>query len=127
MDRWKLYAAGGVLVVLLLAVGGWLSRGVLVRLFPIHHTGEVYRIGKFHKGGIASRGESTRQLNQFAIIFRDGFQCEGTDTSFAAVKEGDTVRIRGYHDVKGWPVLDPEWWECEEGQLVRLVAEGPVG
>ena len=46
---------------------------------------------------------------------------EGYDTSFAAIKEGDHIEIRAYHDVKGMPVMDPEWWECDEAQLVGLV------
>ncbi len=58
---------------------------------------------------------------QFALVFEDGFQCEATDTSFAAVREGDRIEIKGYHDVKGAPVLDPEWWECDEAQLLRIV------
>ena len=78
------------------------------------------RIGTFSKGGILRGEVDTRQIRQFALIFEDGFQCEGTDTSFAAVREGDRIRIRGYHDVKGAPVLDPEWWECDEAQLVSI-------
>jgi len=81
------------------------------------------RIARFHKGGFSSTQEGTRQLAQFAIIFEDGFQCEGTDTSLAAVEEGDRIQIRAYHDVKGWPIFDPEWWECDEAQLVRIAAE----
>ena len=109
----------GLLLVVLVAaaVSG---RSVLARLFPMRHEGTVKRIAQFHKGGHDRRSEDTRQINQFAIIFEDGFQCEGTDTSFAAVREGDQIEIRGYHDVKGWPVLDPEWWECDEAQLVEL-------
>jgi hypothetical protein len=107
-------AAGAFLVV------GWSFRTMVMRFAPVHHTGEVARIGTFHKGGIARKHAGTHQLNQFAILFVDGFQCEGSDTSFAAIKAGDIVEIRGYHDVKGYPVLDPEWWECDEAQLVRL-------
>ncbi|MCK6507842.1 hypothetical protein L6R53_31495 [Myxococcota bacterium] len=117
--RALLLALAALLLLLLgLAVAG---RGLLARLFPIEHQGTVLRIASFSKGGVSQRDQQTRQINQFAIIFTDGFQCEGTDTSFAAVREGDRIEIRGYHDVRGWPVLDPEWWECDEAQLVRLV------
>lgn len=108
--------------LLVLLIGGAVAgRGLLARLFPIDHEGTVMRIASFHKGGMSARDQETRQVNQFAIIFADGFQCEGTDTSFAAVREGDRIEIRGYHDVRGWPILDPEWWECDEAQLVRLI------
>ena len=123
--RAKLIGAGMVVaavVLLFLAVG---SRTIWTRLMPIHHSGELYRIADFHKGGITRRSEDTRQLRQFALIFADGFQCEGYDTSFAAVKEGDIITIRGYHDVRGWPLLDPGWWECDEAQLVKIaIKEG---
>jgi len=99
----------------------WTFRIPLTRLFPIKHTGEVERIATFNKGGWSSKNENTKQLNQFALIFKDGFQCEGYDTSFAAVKPGDVINIRGYHDVGGMPIMDPEWWECDEAQLVGLV------
>lgn len=99
----------------------WKARSVLTRFFPIVHEGKVMRIATFHKGGHDRDREATRQINQFAIIFEDGFQCEGTDTSFAAIKEGDRIRIRGYHDVGGAPVMDPEWWECDEAQLEEIV------
>ena len=107
-------------VFLLLVLGLWLGRGVVARILPIEHTGEVMRIAQFHKGGVLRGEQGTRQIRQFALVFSDGFMCEGTDTSFAAVREGDTITIRGYHDVKGWPVMDPEWWECEEAQLVSM-------
>lgn len=110
----------GLLLVLATGAALW-GRQLLARLFPIEHQGQVKRIAQFHKGGALRGDQDTRQVNQFAIIFTDGFQCEGTDTSFAAVREGDRVAIRGYHDVKGWPVLDPEWWECDEAQLVGLL------
>jgi hypothetical protein len=106
----------GFLSLALLVV---LTRGIWVRFLPIHHEGEIARIATFRKG-YGRRDEDTRQTNQFAMIFADGFQCEGYDTSFATVKEGDRIRIRGYHDVKGWPILDPEWWECDEAQLVSI-------
>lgn len=106
----------------LLLIGGAIAgRSLLARLFPVNHQGTVMRIASFHKGGMMQQDQGTRQVNQFAIIFADGFQCEGTDTSFAAVREGDEIELRGYHDVRGWPVLDPEWWECDEAQLVRLI------
>ncbi len=106
-----------------LAIGVWSARGVVARFFPIKHEGTVMRVGTFHKGGFSRADQDTRQVRQFALIFDDGFQCEGTDTSFAAVKEGDHIRIRGYHDVKGAPILDPEWWECDEAQLVEILVE----
>ncbi len=117
MRKWVLISVG---VLGLLLVSLWGARGVLARLFPIHHEGTVMRIATFHKGGMHQGEQGTRQIRQFAIIFDDGFQCEGSDTSFAAVKEGDRVQIRGYHDVKGAPVMDPEWWECDEAQLVEI-------
>ena len=118
MSKTTLLVAAGVL---LLVVGGaWAGRGVVARFFPIRHQGTVMRIGTFHKGGMGASDQNTRQIRQFALIFEDGFQCEGTDTSFAAVREGDRISIRGYHDVKGAPVLDPEWWECDEAQLVEI-------
>jgi len=104
-----------------LAAIAWFTRGVWVRLIPIHHEGEVRRIADFHKGGFSSRGEKTHQLRQFAILFDDGFNCEASDTSFAVVREGDRIHIKGYHDVRGWPLLDPEWWECDEAQLVEIL------
>ncbi|MCB9766183.1 MAG: hypothetical protein H6739_40785 [Alphaproteobacteria bacterium] len=110
-----------LLALLALPVVAWKARFLLTRLFPIDHEGTVMRIATFRKGGFNSRNEDTRQLNQFAIIFDDGFDCEGYDTSLAAVREGDVIRLRGYHDVKGFPVLDPEWWECDEAQLVGFV------
>ncbi len=113
-------AAAVLLGTLLVLTGLWQTRWFMARLLPIHHTGEVMRIAQFHKGGIGRTDQDTRQIRQFAIIFADGFQCEGTDTSLAAIKEGDTIEIKGYHDVKGAPVLDPEWWECDEAQLVRI-------
>ncbi len=122
MKKWLI--GGGIIAVVVVLLGGaWALRGVLARVFPIDHTGEVMRIANFHKGGMNRRTEGTHQLNQFALIFEDGFQCEGSDTSLAAIREGDTIEIRGYHDVKGMPVFDPEWWECDEAQLVRIVAE----
>lgn len=120
----------GIAIAALIAVGValfavWQLRTPLTWLMPIDHEGEVMRIAKFHKGGWHSGGEKTRQLQQFAIIFEDGFDCEGTDTSFAAIKEGDRIKVRGYHDVRGWPFIDPEWWECDEAQLVRLLPDLP--
>ena len=119
---WKV--SGGLLLGLLLL---WVLRVPLSRLFPIDHEGEVLRIASFNKGGFSRAEEGTRQLNQFAIIFADGFDCEGTDTSFAAIEPGDRILIRGYHDVRGLPVLDPEWWECEEAQFIRIVSTGAQG
>lgn len=107
-----------------LIAGTWALRVPLSRIAPIDYTGEVMRIAKFNKGGINRDREGTHQLNQFALIFEDGFQCEGSDTSFAAIREGDVIEIRGYHDVKGVPIFDPEWWECDEAQLVRIAVSG---
>ena len=123
--KWNLIAP--IAVILGLVVLSWLARHPLSRLLPIHHTGTVMRIAKFNKGGISRKAEETRQLTQFAIFFEDGFQCEGTDTSLAAVREGDVIEIRAYHDVAGWPILNPEWWECDEAQLNELMkpAERP--
>ena len=104
-----------------LAIGAWMSRTFWVRMFPIHHEGEVRRIADFHKGGFSSRGEKTHQLRQFAILFTDGFDCEASDTSFAVVREGDRIHIKAYHDVGGWPLMDPEWWECDEAQLLEIL------
>ncbi len=114
----KLVTLGAVVVALLLGLVA--ARGVLVRFIPIEHTGVIKRIERFNKGGIASKMEGTRQLVQFAIIFEDGFVCEGSDTALAAIKVGDKISLKAYHDVRGWPLLDPAWWECDEGQLVKL-------
>lgn len=122
----RLAAVGAVVLGLLACVGAWQFRWQLSWFFPIEHTGTVMRIGQFHKGGIVGRAEGTRQLNQFAIFFDDGFDCEGTDTSFAAVREGDRITLRGYHDVRGWPFADPEWFECDEAQLIRLFPGEPA-
>lgn len=121
MKKWLI---GAGVVAALLLVAAWMLRVPLSRLVPIRHEGSLARIESFHKGGFDRQREGTRQLAQFALIFDDGFICEGTDTAFAAVKAGDTVRIRAYHDVRGWPVFDPEFWECEEAQLVELVKRG---
>lgn len=112
------------LSVILVVLGflAWKARFVLTLLVPMNHTGKVMRISQFSKGGWSSDREHTRQLVQFAIIFEDGYTCEGTDTSFAAIREGDVIEIRGYHDVRGLPLLDPEWWECDEAQLVKVAA-----
>ena len=120
--------SGGLVALsgLIFGVAVWL-REPLSLLLPIHYTGKVSRIAHFSKGGLGSRAEGTRQLVQFAIFFEDGFDCEGYDTSFAAIREGDTIAIRGYHDVGGTPLLDPEWWECDRAQLDRLMTpDGPV-
>jgi hypothetical protein len=113
-----LWIPAGLLGLVVLA---WFARGFLVRLIPIEHEGEVRRIADFHKGGFSSSGEKTHQLRQFAILFDGGFDCEASDTSFAVVREGDRVRIKGYHDVKGFPVMDPERWECDEAQLLEIL------
>lgn len=123
----KLHIAGAVAALLALLVGAWAGRGVIARFLPITHTGTVMRIATFHKGGTRAGDQGTRQIRQFALIFEDGFQCEGTDTSLAAIREGDVIEIRGYHDVKGAPVMDPEWWECDEAQLVAITEAGPAG
>lgn len=120
--RWLMVAAVSLALVAL-CMGAVRLRWVVARVFPITHVGKVMRIETFSKGGLSRVVEGTGQLNQFAIVFEDGMSCEGWDTSFAAVKAGDVIEIRAYHDVKGWPVLDPEWWECEEGQLVNI--KGP--
>ena len=106
-------------VLVLLSVG-WFSRFWVIRFIPIEYSGTVLRIASFNKGGWSSASEKTHQLNQFAIIFEDGFNCEGSDTSFAAIKEGDLIEIRGYYDVHGFPLLNPEWGECDEAQLIRI-------
>ena len=117
---WKIKLAAGALLIGLPLLA-WQGRTVLTRLFPIHHEGVVMRIGTFDKGFPRSGEDATRQSRQFAILFEDGFNCEGYDTSFAAIEVGDRIEIRGYHDVKGLPIMDPEWWECDEAQLIRLV------
>jgi hypothetical protein len=120
MKKWLI--GGGILAgIVALLAGGWALRVPLSKLAPIDYTGKVMRIAKFHKGSITRSDADTRQLNQFAIIFEDGFQCEGTDSSFAASREGDVIDIRGFHDVTGLPLFDPEWWECDEAQMVRIV------
>jgi len=116
----RLLRRGVVLLIVVLAVGWW-GRRILVRLMPIHHEGTVLRIKQFRKGYGSNRDNDTRQQNQFAIIFEDNFDCEGYDTSLAAVEPGDRIRIRAYHDVEGFPILNPEWWECDEAQLDQIV------
>ena len=113
------------LAAILLLAAAWFARVPLSRLFPIHHTGQLKRIAVFHKGGFSRGPEGTRQLNQFALIFEDNFNCEGFDSSFAALRTGDSISIKAYHDVRGWPLMDPEWWECDEAQLVELIDEAP--
>lgn len=122
MSRTRLIAGGIVAALLagLACAGAVTFRRPLSWFAPIEHTGKVMRIAEFSKGGWNARSEDTRQLRQFVIVFEDGFDCEGFDTSFAAVREGDVITLRGYHDVEGTPLLDPEWWECDEAQLVRL-------
>ena len=110
-----------IAILLIIVLSIWGTRRILSRFFPIDHSGKVLRIASFNKGGWSSKGEDTRQLNQFALIFEDGFNCEGTDTSFAAIREGDIISIRGYHDVTGFPFLNPEWGECDEAQLIEIV------
>jgi len=119
--RRRALIAAAVLVVVIL----WSARTVVVRFFPIHHTGVVVRVGQFSKGGMRRQSAGTHQIRQFAVLFEDGFHCEASDTAFAAVREGDLVHLRAYHDVKGWPILDPEWWECDEGQLVSIDQPAP--
>ncbi len=84
--RLLLAALIAAVLLVLLGVGGVWFRRPLSWLMPIDHTGTVLRIAEFSKGGLTSRTEDTRQLRQFAIIFDDGFDCEGVDTSFAAVR-----------------------------------------
>ena len=120
MKKWKLVIVGLVVALVLLVVVAWVARGAIARFCPITHAGKVMRIGTFHKGGLNRKAEGTRQLRQFALVFEDGFQCEAYDTSFSTVREGDFIKIRGYHDVKGWPIFDPEWWECDEAQLLTI-------
>lgn len=95
---------------------------------PIDPTGE----GRGLPTGLATAcvragDQGTRQIRQLALIFEDGSQCEGADTSLAAIREGDVIEIRGHHDVKGVPVVDPEWRECDEAQLVSIAQAGPKG
>ncbi len=125
MDKMRIrLAVAGVLVLSILACLGIVRfRQTLTYFMPIEHTGTILRIADFHKGGFNSGNEGTRQLRQFAIIFEDGFDCEGTDTSLAALREGDQVTIRGYRDMRGWPIVDPEWLECDEAQLIKLFTE----
>ena len=105
--------AGALLVLLILF---W-SRTLIVRFFPIKHDGVVYRINTFNKGWYHTK--DTRQQIQFSILFEDGFNCEGYDTSFVNVEPGDRIVIKGYHDVSGWP-WKPDFWECDEGQVVKF-------
>jgi hypothetical protein len=86
-----------------------LSRTLVLRFFPIHHSGKVQRIGMVQNMG--SPGMS------FAILLEDGFVCESTLPAFGAIQKGDTIHLRGYHDVRGWPVFDPGFWRCTEAQL----------
>lgn len=112
---------GIIVAICALLAGLFAARGLVMRFFPIELVGVVDRIEEFHSGGFRSSSEGKRQLRQFAVLFKDGRMCEGYDTSFALVKPGDQIEMRGYHDVKGWPLFDPEWWECDEGQLVQII------
>ena len=85
--------------------------------------------GRDFAEGSVVKGKVVGVEKDFAII-DVGLKTEGRvqlkefgvdENGKATVKAGDTVEIKAYHDVKGWPVLDPEWWECDEAQLVRLV------
>jgi hypothetical protein len=108
----RLVVAVLVLVPVLVLTGAWFGRTLALRFFPIHHSGVVQRIGVVQNLGTG--GPMTRS---FAILLEDGFVCESTLPAFAAVQKGDTVHLRGYHDVRGWPVMDPGWWRCTEAQL----------
>lgn len=116
--RNKLLLIGVPILILLVA---WWSRRLIVRLMPMDHEGVVLRISTFDKGW---RGGDTRQQRQFILYFEGGFECEAHDSSFAVVEKGDRIRIRGYHDTAGFPLLNPEWGECDEAQLVTIVEPG---
>ncbi len=115
MNRAK-WGMGIAAALLLLGLGVAKGKWLFARMLPISYEGTVQRINPFQ-----SAGTTLGPRRQFAIVFQDGFICEGNDTAFVTVKPGDRIEIVGYHDVKGWPILDPEWWECEESQLVKLV------
>ena len=101
----------------------WWTRQLWIRFTPITHEGTVYRINSFDKGWYQTK--DTRQQVQFSVLFEDGFECEGYDTSFVNVREGDRIKIKGYHDVSGWP-WKPDFWECDEGQLVKIYVDKPA-
>lgn len=105
-------------ILILLVI--WWSRVIWIRLMPIEHTGVVLRIDTFNKGWYEP---NTRRQVQFSILFEDGFQCEGYDTSFVNVREGDRIKMKGFHDVAGWP-WKADFWECDEGQLVKVWPQG---
>jgi hypothetical protein len=108
-------ALGAVGVVGVLAmVGAVQGRGPLSRLAPIHHTGELLRIAP---SPVESGGTG------YELFFTDGFHCTGDDASFAALREGDTVKIRALHDVAGTPLIGADWWECTDARLEQLVAQ----
>jgi hypothetical protein len=116
--RNRLIGAGVVLGLVLVLALPWMGRHLIARFFPLDHTGVVKRVGMVLKDPQGTG--SPRQTRQFAVLFEDGFVCESTDPALSAVKAGDRIKLRGYHDVHGWPVLDPEWWECDEAQLVSV-------
>jgi hypothetical protein len=98
---------------------GWWSRWVVVRLLPMEHTGVVDRVTPFEKP-VNVRFSDTRTGRQFAVVFADGFNCEGWDSSLLTARPGDTATVVGYPDVKGYPLLDPDWWSCADAQLVHV-------
>jgi hypothetical protein len=114
----KIVVFGSIFAFLVVVI--W-TRPIWPRFFPKNHTGVVKRIKPFAKSGHFGNDKNSKQRFQFAIIFEDGFDCEGYDTSFAAIEEGDTIQIRGYPDWSGWPIIDPEWGECDEAQLIKLI------
>ena len=126
-SRWKGRLAG-VLVLLAVAVGGaWYFRTSVGRLFPIHHTGKVLRIAPYHRPGVDPNLDASARYRNFALYFTDGLVCEGYDTALAGVREGDELEIKAYHYVAGWPVLDPEWGECREAVVIKLLTQAAGG
>ncbi len=118
-SRWRWYVAAVAIAALGVVAAGVAGRTLVSRFFPITHDGVVQRVGVVQNIGRVAPGEAVRT---FAILFEDGFVCESTTAAFAAVREGDRIHLRGYHDVSGWPVADPGWWRCVDAQLVNVDA-----
>ncbi len=113
MTRNRLRIALAVLmgVLVLGCMGAVLLRVPLSKVVPVHHTGKVMRITPL---------DAYTPEARLMVTFEDGFECQGNDDSFAAVREGDTIALKGRPYTAGAPFADPDWWDCKEARLVRL-------
>ena len=120
MTRGRVLGALALVALVVGCAGGWWFRWLVVRVLPMRHTGVVNRVGGFEKPVNVRFADPTRTGRQWVVVFEDGFNCEGWDSTLAAVQPGDTVEVVGFPDVKGFPLLDPDWWSCAEVQLVHV-------